>query len=58
MRTNSPVPDNLYRWVADTISTMLEKLHNPEEKQMIFENTHEPIIDADTWGRVQGRKQR
>ncbi len=73
--TNLPVPDNPYRWVADTISTMLEKkeylghivnfktykqsykikkkLHNPEEKQMIFENTHEPIIDADTWERVQ-----
>lgn len=23
-----------------------KKLHNPEEKQMIFENTHEPIIDG------------
>lgn len=73
--TNSPVPENPYRWVADTISTMLEKkeylghtvnfktykqsykskkkLYNPKEKQMIFENTHEPIIDADTWERVQ-----
>jgi len=73
--TNLPVSDNPYRWVSDTISTMLEKkeylghtvnfktykqsykskkkLHNPEEKQMIFENTHEPIIDADTWERVQ-----
>ena len=30
-----------------------KKLHNPEEKQMIFENTHEPIIDTDTWERVQ-----
>ncbi len=26
---------------------------NPEEKQMVFENTHEPIIDLDTWERVQ-----
>ena len=32
---------------------------NPEEKQVIFENTHEPIIDRDTWERVQElRKQR
>lgn len=73
--TNLPTPENPYRWVADTISTMLEKkeylghtvnfktykqsykskkkLHNPEEKQMIFENTHEAIIDIDTWERVQ-----
>ena len=26
---------------------------NPEEKQMVFENTHEPIIELDTWERVQ-----
>lgn len=26
---------------------------NPEEKQLIFENTHEAIIDVDTWERVQ-----
>jgi hypothetical protein len=32
---------------------------NPEEKQMVFENTHEPIIDSDTWQRVQElRRQR
>ena len=32
---------------------------NPEEKQAIFENTHEPIIDAGTWERVQElRRQR
>ena len=32
---------------------------NPEEKQVIFENHHEPIIDRDTWERVQElRKQR
>lgn len=24
---------------------------NPEEKQMVFENTHEPILDAETWER-------
>ena len=34
-------------------------VENPEEKQVIFENAHEPIIDPDTWGRVQElRKQR
>ena len=34
-------------------------VENPEEKQVIFENTHEPIIDPDTWERVQElRKQR
>ena len=26
---------------------------NPKEKQLVFENTHEAIIDADTWERVQ-----
>ena len=30
-----------------------KKLHNPEENQLIFENTHEAIIDIDTWERVQ-----
>ncbi len=30
-----------------------KKLDNPEENQMVFENTHEPIIDLDTWERVQ-----
>lgn len=28
-------------------------LYNSEENQMIFENTHEPISDLDTWERVQ-----
>ena len=28
--------------------------NNPEEKWLVFENTHEAIIDADTWARVQG----
>lgn len=27
--------------------------YNPEEKWLVFENTHEAIIDADTWERVQ-----
>ena len=30
-----------------------KKCTNPEEKQLVFENTHEAIIDADTWERVQ-----
>lgn len=30
-----------------------KKLYNPEEKQLVFENTHEAIVDADTWKRVQ-----
>lgn len=30
-----------------------KKMHNPEEKQLVFENTHEAIIDTDTWARVQ-----
>ena len=34
-------------------------MDNPEEKQVVFENTHEPILDAETWERVQElRKQR
>ena len=31
---------------------------NPEEKQVIFENHHEPIIDRDTWERVQELRKR
>lgn len=30
-----------------------KKCTNPEEKQLVFENTHEAIIDVDTWERVQ-----
>ena len=30
-----------------------KKLYNPEEKQLVFENTHEAIVDADAWKRVQ-----
>ena len=34
-------------------------LENPPEKQVIFENHHEPVIDRETWERVQElRKQR
>ena len=34
-------------------------VENPPEKQVIFENHHEPIIDTQTWERVQElRKQR
>ncbi len=28
-------------------------LYNPVEKQHVFENTHEAVVDADTWERVQ-----
>lgn len=28
-------------------------LYNPAEKQLVFENTHEAIVDADTWQRAQ-----
>ena len=32
---------------------------NPDDKIMVFENTHEPIVDRETWERVQElRKQR
>lgn len=30
-----------------------KKLWNPEEKQMVFENTHEAIISVDVWEKVQ-----
>lgn len=30
-----------------------KKRENPEEKQMVFENTHEAIIEPDVWERVQ-----
>ena len=33
-------------------------VENPEEKQVIFENAHEPIIDPDTWERVQELRKR
>lgn len=38
---------------------MKHSIENPIEKQAIFENAHEPIIDKETWERVQElRKQR
>jgi len=65
-------PANPYRWVASTVSDILEKrdylghtvnfktykqsykskkkLYNPEDKQKVFEDTHEAI---DTWERAQ-----
>lgn len=30
-----------------------KKINNPKEQHLIFENTHEPIIDVDTWEKVQ-----
>ncbi len=30
-----------------------KKINNPKEQQLIFENTHEAIIDVDTWEKVQ-----
>lgn len=30
-----------------------KKINNPKEQQLIFESTHEPIIDLDTWEKVQ-----
>lgn len=69
------MPANPYKWVPDTVSSMLAKpeylghtvnfktfkksykskksYENPKENQMVFENTHEQIIDLDTWERVQ-----
>lgn len=54
-------------YLGHTVNFKTEKMsykvkssvENPEEKQMVFENTHEPIIDRETWERVQElRKQR
>lgn len=30
-----------------------KKCFNPEEKHIVFENTHEPIVDFETWSKVQ-----
>jgi len=68
-------PANPYRWVASTVSDILEKrdylghtvnfktykqsykskkkLYNPEDKQKVFEDTHEAIVNVDTWERAQ-----
>ena len=54
-------------YIGNTVNFKTEKVsykvkasvQNPEDKQMVFENTHEPIIDRATWERVQElRKQR
>ena len=54
-------------YLGHTVNFKTEKIsykvkssvENPEEKQAVFENTHEPIIDLATWERVQElRKQR
>lgn len=54
-------------YIGDTVNFKTEKVSykvktsvlNPEEKQMVFEGTHEPIIDRASWERVQNlRKQR
>ena len=54
-------------YLGHTVNFKTEKIsykvkssvENPEEKQVVFENTHEPIIDLATWERVQElRKQR
>ena len=54
-------------YLGHTVNFKTEKIsykvkssvENPEEKQMVFEDTHEPIIDLATWERVQElRKQR
>lgn len=72
---NYEMPENPYKWVPDTIATMLpkkeylghtvnfkthrksykskKKIENPESEQMLFKNTHEAIIDLDTWEKVQ-----
>ena len=51
----------------DSVSFKTEKVSykvkasvlNPDDKIMVFENTHEPIVDRETWERVQElRKQR
>jgi len=71
----SKPPINPYRWVASTVSDILEKrdylghtvnfkthkqsykskkkMHNSEDKQKVFEDTHEAIVDIDTWERAQ-----
>lgn len=30
-----------------------KKMHNPEDKQLVIKNTHEAIVDIDTWIKVQ-----
>lgn len=48
-------------YIGDTVNFKTDKpsykikssVPNPVEKQMIFEGTHEPLIDKDSWERVQ-----
>lgn len=48
-------------YIGDTVNFKTHKqsykskktINNPKEQQMIFEDTHEPIIDVDTWEKVQ-----
>lgn len=50
----------LVNFKTDKVSYKLKhSIENPPEKQVIFENHHEPIIDREIWERVQElRKQR
>ena len=50
----------LVNFKTDKVSYKLKhSVENPPEKQVIFENHHEPVIDRETWERVQElRKQR
>lgn len=50
----------LVNFKTDKVSYKLKhSVENPPEKQAIFENHHEPVIDRETWERVQElRKQR
>ena len=50
----------LVNFKTDKVSYKLKhSIENPPEMQVIFENHHEPIIDRETWERVQElRKQR
>jgi len=58
----------LERWeyIGDTVNFKTEKVSykvkvgipNSKEKQMVFERTHQPIIDRATWERVQELRKR
>ncbi len=47
----TPFLNIINEWYAK--DTSKKTCYNPEEKWLVFENTHEAIIDADTWERVQ-----
>ncbi len=62
-----PTPGTLGEYTGCLVNFKTEKpsyklkhsIENPPEKQAVFENHHEPIIDRETWERVQElRKQR